>query len=78
MVLEMRAMRRRRDAYLAQMTESSWVAAHADHKDMARYRDTLLGVDRRVPPEALGGLISAAAAGLPKMTWAEFRKSRES
>lgn len=69
-------MTRRDAAHFAAMTEAAWVAFHSDHREMGRYRDALRGVDNRLPPEALGGMISAAAAGLPKMTWAEFRKTR--
>lgn len=76
MMIEIRAMARRRSAEHVAMTEAAWVAFHADHSEMVRYCDRLMGIDRTLPPEALAGAIERAGSGLRQMTWAEARKMK--
>lgn len=75
-VVEMNGAKRRAGDLRACIAEAAWIGSRTDERGLASYVDFVTGVERALPPEAMGGMLQAASADLPKVTMAEYLESK--
>lgn len=76
LVVRLKAAAQRQAQLQALAAEAAWMGAHAEKRDLEKYKAALRGEDLAMPPEALAGMMRAASRGLPEVTWAEILKQR--